>query len=894
MDFGIPIFASERVLGMKEKLERYKIFRILASIYRIKAVRILIPIAVIGLVYWEGKRELRQISIGRTFRELRHLPVEAIVEIFAFSLFSVAVMCLYDLLIRRHFRLKVGFWSMFRYSWIANTFNNIIGFAGLTGAGLRTLLYRNSGISASLMASAVVFLSPVFATGLSILSWGIIAGWLPVGELMQEHRWLVFAVWGMALYLPFFVLMQRSSLFAKWFNRGEGRTPWTTVGVSLSASLLEWLCAGITFWLIAHSVLHDLSFTGIIGMYTVAAIAGILSMAPGGIGAFDLTILLGLERMGFPSDRSMAVLVLFRLFYYLIPWLIGLILSAFELGNTAKRAVDNLDGGSEVPLNVWQRLWRWPGQFRFLSDLGVWALGKLVLISGLVLLISAATPGLLYRIKMMEEILSMPIMRISHLLSVMIGFMLIVLSRGISLRIHRAYVITGILLLAGAIFTFAKAFDFEEAIFLLIVGLALWMSRSRFYRKGAALEIRSYLAWYGLSAAIAFLYFWIGSHVHHGWFKHLPTADHIHGMFGWRRYAITALIGLAGAWLLLTMMILLRPNRKVAAAAGPEDLGKLRVFLNSNKGNLLTHMLFTGDKSFFWAQEGRVLIPYARARDKLVVLGDPLGALELVPDAIAEFQQYADQYAMAVVFYQATPEFLPIYHEYGYRFFKLGEEALVHLDQFTLSGKKAADLRSVRNRFEREGYLFEVVSPPFGDELLKELRIVSDDWIRGRREKGFSLGWFDPDYLKQAPIALLKNPAGAVLAFATLAPGYDEGRTMSIDLMRHRNGTPNGTMDYLFIKLLEWCKEQGYGIFNLGNAPLSSVGKSKSALREEKLASLVFQYGGHWYGFKGLRRYKDKFMPEWEPRFLAYPAWVSLPVLTVDLVRLVSRKVRER
>jgi phosphatidylglycerol lysyltransferase len=249
---------------------------------------------------------------------------------------------------------------------------------------------------------------------------------------------------------------------------------------------------------------------------------------------------------------------------------------------------------------------------------------------------------------------------------------------------------------------------------------------------------------------------------------------------------------------------------------------------------------------------------------------------------------------MAVVFYQATPEFLPIYHEYGYRFFKLGEEALVHLDQFTLSGKKAADLRSVRNRFERDGYLFEVVSPPFGDELLKELRIVSDDWIRGRREKGFSLGWFDPEYLKQAPIALLKNPAGAVLAFATLAPGYDEGRTMSIDLMRHRNGTPNGTMDYLFIKLLEWCKEQGYGIFNLGNAPLSSVGKSKSALREEKLASLVFQYGGHWYGFKGLRRYKDKFMPEWEPRFLAYPAWVSLPVLTVDLVRLVSRKVKER
>ncbi|MGN7359098.1 bifunctional lysylphosphatidylglycerol flippase/synthetase MprF [Paenibacillus sp. SAF-054] len=879
---------------MKERLERYRIFRILASIYRIKAVRLLIPIAVIALVYWEGQKELRQISLGRTFGELRRLSVEAVMEIFIFSLFSIAVMSLYDFMIRRHFRLKVGFWITFRYAWIANTFNNIIGFAGLTGAGLRTILYKRSGISPVLMASAVVFLSPIVVTGLSMFSWGIIAGLFTVGDLFVEHHWLIFAVWGMALYLPLFVLMQRSSLFAKWFNRGEGRTPWSTVGVSLSASLLEWACAAVTFWLIASSVLHDVSFREVIGMYAVSAIAGILSMAPGGIGAFDLTVLLGLEQLGFPSDRAMAVLVLFRLFYYIVPWLIGLILSAFELGNAAMRTGDKTDAGPDFPLNVWQRLWRWPGQYRFLSDLGVWALGKLVLVSGLVLLLSAATPGLLYRLRLTEELLSMPVMRISHLLSVIIGFMLIVLSRGISLRIRRAYVWTGVLLLAGAVFTFTKAFDFEEAIFLLIVGIALWVSRARFYRAGAPIDLRSYLFWYGLSAVIAAAYYWVGSHVHHGWLRHLPTADRMHWMFGPRPYAITALIGLAGAWILLTMLLLLRPNRKIAAAAGSEELDKLRLFLKDHDGNLLTHMLFTGDKSFFWAQNDQVLIPYAKARDKLVVLGDPLGPIKRVPEAIAEFQKYADQYAMSVVFYQATPAYLPIYHEYGYRFFKLGEEALIPLKDFTLSGKKATDLRSVRNRFEREGYRFEVVSPPFDAGLMAELRTVSDEWIKGRREKGFSLGWFDEAYLAQAEIAVLKGPEGNVAAFATLAPGYDGGRTMSIDLMRHQSGTPNGTMDYLFVKLLEWCRERGYEMFNLGNAPLSSVGESKSALREEKLAALVFQYGGHWYGFKGLRRYKEKFAPEWEPRFLAYPASVSLPVLTVDLVRLVSRRVQGR
>jgi len=108
--------------------------------------------------------------------------------------------------------------------------------------------------------------------------------------------------------------------------------------------------------------------------------------------------------------------------------------------------------------------------------------------------------------------------------------------------------------------------------------------------------------------------------------------------------------------------------------------------------------------------------------------------------------------------------------------------------------------------------------------------------------------------------------------------------------MRHLAVTPNGTMDYLFNRLLEWSREQGYAIFNLGMAPLASVGEARAAMREEKLANRVYEYGGHWYGFKGLRQYKEKFRPAWEPRFLAYPARVTLPVLLVELILLIARR----
>ncbi|MEK5399794.1 bifunctional lysylphosphatidylglycerol flippase/synthetase MprF [Paenibacillus sp. FSL K6-2859] len=873
----------------QQTLERFKIVRLILSIYRIRAVRALFPVAIIAFVYWEGQHELKQVHLGLIMRELRRVPTSAIFQMVGFALLAVAVMSAYDYLIRAHFRLKVGLWSTFRYAWIANTFNNLIGFAGLAGVGLRTLLYKKSGVPTSVLTPAIVFLSPLMITGLSLLSWANIFGLLPATALLEEHRWLVFAVWGMALYLPIFVFVQRSALYAKWINRGEGRTPWFTVVASVGASFLEWSFAGVTFWTISSHLLDEVHFIAIFGVFTIAAIAGILSMAPGGIGAFDLIALLGLTQLGYQSDKAMAVLVIFRLFYYVIPWLIGLVLAALEIGLQGKKGLDRSAPGFEPSLNLWQKIWGWPGQYSFLSDLGVWALGKLVLASGLILLLSTATPGLLYRLKITEEILSFPVMQMSHHLSVLIGFMLIILSRGITLRVHSAYVWTSILLFTGSVFAVAKGFDYEEALFLLLVALILWVSRSRFYRISAQVSKQSTIWWFALTSVIALTYYLMGSYVHRGFLKHLPPGVQPEWLQRHSHVAFTAIGGLAFSWIILTMLVTLRPHHKAEELFGAFDIAKLKRFLEGVQGNALTHMLFLGDKSFFWAQNDKVLLAFSRVRDKLVVLGDPLGEKSLMNEAINEFRQAADKFGLVVVFYQATPAFLSIYHEQGYRFFKLGEEALVTLNTFTLSGKKNSDLRSVSNRFEREGYVFEIATAPHAENLLRELRSVSDEWLSRRVEKGYSLGWFKEDYLQLAPIAILRNSEGLVLAFASIAPGYDRGETLSIDLMRHRKGAPNGTMDYLFIRLLEWAKSEGYHRFNLGNAPLSSVGQNAGALREEKLAHLVFKRGGHWYGFAGLRRYKEKFSPEWEPRYLAYPASVTLPILTLDLVRLVSR-----
>ena len=158
------------------------------------------------------------------------------------------------------------------------------------------------------------------------------------------------------------------------------------------------------------------------------------------------------------------------------------------------------------------------------------------------------------------------------------------------------------------------------------------------------------------------------------------------------------------------------------------------------------------------------------------------------------------------VFYHIDAQNLSLYADIGLNFLKLGEEARVSLADAgaSLSRPDRKDLRYAKKRAEREGGTFEVIPPERVDGVMSELVAISNEWLQTKntREKGFSVGYFDPAYLRNFHIALVRRE-GKPVAFASLWLAADHEELM-VDLMRHTTNAPYGVMDFLFADLMLW------------------------------------------------------------------------------------------
>ncbi|WP_292091283.1 GNAT family N-acetyltransferase [Brevundimonas sp.] len=507
-------------------------------------------------------------------------------------------------------------------------------------------------------------------------------------------------------------------------------------------------------------------------------------------------------------------------------------------------------------------------------------------VAGALVLISAMTPAFVGRLTALGRWAPPLLIDLSHFAASVTGFVLLVLAAGLWRRRRGAYWAALAVLMGGAVFSLLKGLDWEEALELTAVAVLLAPCRGAFIRRSRLLEpLRPGWLLVLLAAVVALL--WLGFFAYRDvaytddlWWR-LVTDRQVSGFLR-AAGGLAVLTLLAAGWSLLTA-----PGARSHGPAGPVELARARAALvSADRASPGAWLGLLGDKALMFSPSGRSFIAYRVRGRRWIALGEPVGLKSERRELLWSFAETADSYGAAAVFYSVGEGLLGDLATMGLAVRKVGESAVVPLGAFTLSGRSRQNLRTAVSRAEREGATFEVMPPGSAAANIDALKTVSDLWLRAHQgaEKTFSMGWFDPDHLDQGPLAVVRVE-GRIVAFANLLVAGDE---LEVDLMRHRLDAPPGVMDYLFVRVMEWARDQGFRVLGLGAAPLAGLENRRMAPIFARVGALVFDEGGALYGFSGLRAYKAKFSPDWRPTFIAAPATTPLALALLDVALLTS------
>lgn len=490
--------------------------------------------------------------------------------------------------------------------------------------------------------------------------------------------------------------------------------------------------------------------------------------------------------------------------------------------------------------------------------------------SGVLTLISLAGRALPARAALLRAVFPLEFLRLSRLVTFVVGYALVLASISLYRRKRRAWGVAVALSVCSIVFHLTKGIDYEEAAFSLVLLGLLIVTRGEFVVDSGPPDWRSALTRLGVSAAVAGGYglagYWLLD-LRAAWFR--DSVDLL---------AIAGLLYVGYTLFSPTLYRLRTLSRERALAAD---------ILNRHGRSALDYFKIWPDKSLFFSASRRSFLAYRAERAVALVLADPVGPDDDLPEIIGQFAAFCDRQDWTPAFYQTLPDLLPVYREHGFRKLKIGDDAIVDLRGFTLDGSARKTLRHAVRKIEAAGVQSRWHDAPIPDTLLEELREVSAEWLRipGRRERQFAVGRFDPTYVRSTPVFLAEDADGRVLAFANIVPSYRPGEA-TIDLMRRRTSAPNGTMDYLLVTLMLFMRDRGYERFNLGMAPMAGFADEERASAEERALHLFVRQLDFIFSYRGLHAYKAKFATTWEPRYLVFRHAVDLPRIALALARV--------
>jgi phosphatidylglycerol lysyltransferase len=838
-------------------------------------VRLAVPLVITGIALALLHHMSQSISLADVKRDAQAYPLAVLAVSFLATCISYLALSLYDVIILRAVtpvKLPLAVPTLTGISSLA--VSNMLGFSWLTGAAIRYRVYSAFGVDIAAVARLIATSWIAFFLGLMTI----------IGCLMILHPTGLSAVISMPAGLETatgVAIVAGLVALCVWTGTAQRSIGFGAYAIELpraqqslkltAVSVVDLAATALTLYVLMPSDL-TLNFPFFFVVFVAAVGLGILSHSPGGLGVFEATLIAGLGATERPD--VLAALVMYRVIYMVLPFFMAVI------GLAVAWVLANRQAASQTSQVIYAAT----------KPIIPLVAAGLAMLSGAVLLLSGNLPSDPARLGFLREMLPLSFIETSHLVGSVIGVLLMIVAGGLYRRMFRAWLVTIGLLLAGLVASLLKGFDWEEAAALAAALGVLWVFRPAFYRADMTAGLRLNVGWLLSVSLLAGIISWIGLFA----YSNVQYSDALWWQFAWHgdasRFlrATFAVAVVLAAFMLNTLLS--RQSTRLRRQPIPDEVRRLTAASTVAEAGIS----LSGDKRFILSADARAYIAYADTGSTLVSKGDPVGEEEAGIAVIWQLRELADRLGRRCAFYGVSERYLPTYLDLGLQVLKIGEVARVDLRSFSLEGPRRKDWRHAKARIGRDGFRFEVIRAEDIGPHIDNMREVSDAWLahKNSEEKGFSLGWFHPDYVQNFDYAVLRNnDTGRITAFANLMQAGDKSE-LSLDLMRYDPAGPGVSMDALFAEMLMWGKEQGFTWFSLGAAPLSGLESRPLAPAWHRIGSFLFEHGEQFYKFEGLRSFKQKFDPQWSPEYLACSGRLDAARVLYEVSLLISRGVK--
>ena len=830
-----------------------------------RAFPVLLGIGLFALGLFALLHLLKPVNLDEVMAHARATPPAVLLAAVLGTAVAYAALVGYDVLALRFIGRRLPGRVVALGGFLAYAFGNTIGVAVVSGGAVRYRIYSAFGLNALEVATVSGYIAVALGTGLTLIGLAALA--------VQPH--VVTAVlplapevirWGSTVAL---VASLAVILWISWGNRSvriwklELRLPSPrNLAGQLAVMIVDVVAAAFTLWVLMPAGVPDFAF--FVAIYSIGMMVGILSHVPGGVGVFEAVVISTMPP-DVPVSEVAAALLMFRMIYYLLPFVLGFLLVALNELRMAGGAISRWMGAVPAPMRPLVEAVH--GIVPSLTALVTFGFGTYLL---LVSLIPSVRGDAVEDLRMVAALLREG----GTLLLAILGVMLLILSDGLGRRIKSAFWLTLTGLGAGAVASLLNDFDYRNAALLAAVGVALLPFRRSFYRQAKLTDAVFSPAWFALvitvlAGAGGFFFFVHRAPQEAG---DLQTVLH---MASDADRALRAGLLASALVFLFSIYMATRPMR-LSWVVGDDPAARERAAAivaaaEQPRGCLA----LSGDKRLLFSEPGGAFLMFTVQGKTWVTLGDPVGRAQEFADLCWSFADLARRANALPVFYAVEARRLPIYAEMGLLSHHVGDEAVIRLRGLHLWTEPFAPLREMSARWQAAGASLELIHPPHAPALLAELEAVSGDWLASRagREKGFTVGRFSADYLNRFDLAVVRQ-GGQVVGFANLlAPGG--GKRVALDLMRMRADAPEGFMDFLFLGLIERYRDLGAESLSLGMAPPEGLEERSVERLWSRFGSFIYRHGAAFPSFEALRDYKARFGPDWRPLYIAVPPGLS-------------------